>query len=139
LFELQEPKQPVGTRPDYVGKLIPTAHKSYGHESHLRLEPSARATTAPDRSLIKLLGRLVAARNQLLAPTNAEVSAMLVTRLRHLQRTTRLSFLDPVIVRSILDGTQPRKMLARQLWRMAELPLEWTKQRAMLGVASNRR
>lgn len=115
--------------------VIPTAHESYGHEPRLRLEPPAGSAPAPDRALIELLGRSVAARDELLAMTEAGASAIPVTRLRHLQRTARLSYLDPSIIRAILGGTQPKRMLARGLWRMADLPLDWAEQRTMLGVA----
>jgi hypothetical protein len=84
-----------------------------------------------------LLGRAVAARQELLELTHDDASAMPVTRLRHLQRLARLSYLDPAIIGSILDGTQPRRMLARDLWRLAELPLEWAAQRKMLGVSAH--
>jgi site-specific DNA recombinase len=57
---------------------------------------------------------------------------MPVTRLRHLQRTARLSYLDPAIIRSILNGTQPKHLNARALWHMAELPLGWAAQREVL-------
>lgn len=119
-----------------VELVIPTAHKNYGHETRLRLEPSAGSAPSPDRALVELLGRSVAARDELLAMTEAEVNAIPVTRLRHLQRTARLSYLDPAVVRSILEGTQPKRMQARELWRMADLPLDWAEQRAMLGVAT---
>ena len=125
---LQEQRQPI----DLV---IPTAHESYGHEARLRLEPPTGSSPATDRALVELLGRSGTARDELLALSDAEVRAVPVTRLRHLQRTARLSYLDPSIVRSILDGTQPKKMLARELWRMADLPLDWARQRAMLAFA----
>lgn len=117
--------------------LIPTEHKQYGHEHRLRLEPTAVASSAPDRKLVELLGRSVAARDELASLSDEENVAMPVTRLRHLQRMARLSYLDPAIIRSVLNGTQPRKMLARELWRTAELPLEWAGQRTMLGLSSN--
>lgn len=115
---------------------IPVTQDNYGHEPRLRLEPSAGSVPAPDRALIELLARSVAARDELLSLSNVEKSAMRITRLRHLQRTARLSYLDPSIVRSILEGTQPKRMQARELWRLADLPLEWTQQCTLLGIAS---
>jgi DNA invertase Pin-like site-specific DNA recombinase len=120
-----------------VELIIATSHQSYGHEARLRLEPPAGAAPAPDRALVELLGRSVAARDKLMTLSEVEANATPITRLRHLQRLARLSYLDPAIVRSILGGTQPRKMAARQLWRMADLPLDWAGQRAQLGVAAS--
>jgi site-specific DNA recombinase len=116
---------------------IPTSHETFGHEPRLRLEPPAGASPVPERHLVELLGRAVAARKELLELPDDHASAMPVTRLRHLQRLARLSYLDPAIIRSILCGTQPRRMLARDLWRLADLPFEWTTQRKMLGVSAN--
>lgn len=81
-----------------------------------------------------LTGRCWSARGELLSLTDVEVSATPVTRLRLLPRTAGFSYLDPTIVRAILESSQPERMQARELWRMADLPLEWAKQRTMLGV-----
>ena len=116
---------------------IPTACSNYGHEPRLRLEPAAGKSAGPDRHLVELLGRSAAARDELIGASDSNAAAMPVTRLRHLQRLARLSYLDPTIVRSVLDGTQPRKVAARDLWRIADLPLEWAAQRALLGVTTN--
>ncbi|MBW7950963.1 MAG: hypothetical protein H3C55_16715 [Pseudorhodoplanes sp.] len=53
----------------------------------------------------------------------------------HLARLARLSFLAPDIVRAILEGTQPASLQSKRLYRMADLPADWSHQRAMLGVA----
>jgi site-specific DNA recombinase len=116
---------------------IPTSSEIFGHEPRLRLEPPAGASPVPERHLIELLGRAIAARQELVKLIDDDVSAMPVTRLRHLQRLARLTCLDPAIIRSILDGTQRRRMLARDLWRLADLPLEWAAQREMLGVSAH--
>ena len=116
---------------------IPTTIASYGHEPRLRLEPTGNHLTPCDEHLIELIARAFSARDQLVAMGTDELEAMPVSRLRHLQRTARLSWLDPTTIRSILNGTQPRHLSARKLWRMADLPLTWTSQRQMLGIAAN--
>ena len=67
-----------------------------------------------------------------------QVAAMSVTRLRHLQRMARLSWLDPSLVRAILAGTQLSHLSARTLWRMADLPLSWAQQRELLHIPAHR-
>jgi hypothetical protein len=60
---------------------------------------------------------------------------MPLTQLRHLQRLARLSYLDPASIRSILEGTQPSHLTARELWRGEALPLLWSEQQAVLASA----
>lgn len=43
-----------------------------------------------------------------------DVATIPKTELRHLERIARLSYLDPAIVRSILDGTQTSHLSAPQ-------------------------
>ena len=115
-----------------VTLIIPTTEASYGHEPRLRLEPAGNHAAPRDERLVELIARGFAARDQLLEMEADGAAAMPVTRLRHLQRTARMSYLDPEIIRSILNGTQPGHLSARALWRMADLPLGWAAQRQAL-------
>lgn len=127
----------LGTDQAVVAIELPTSIASYGHEPRLRLEPTGNYPTPCDEHLVELIARAFAARDQLLAMGADERSAVPVTRLRHLQRTARLSWLDPAIIRMILNGTQPRHLSARMLWRTAKLPLAWSAQRQALGIPAN--
>ncbi len=108
--------------------------QSYGHEPRLRLRPSEADKINRDNRLVELLGRAFQARETLLAMTNDETQAIKTTRLRHLQRLARLSYLDPGIVRSVLTGTQPKSLSSRSLWRMADLPIRWASQHEALQL-----
>ena len=114
---------------------IPLAASSatFGHEPRLRLDPPAGVPTKRDERLVELVVRSFAAREQLTAMSESDVSAMPETTLRHIERTARLSYLCPTIVASIFYGTQPRTLTARYLARMASLPLAWAAQRQALG------
>jgi len=114
--------------------IIATGSISHGHEPRLRLDPPTGVTTPRDEHLVELILRSFAVRDQLLAMTADDIAAMRSTALRHLERVARLSYLAPDIVTAILDGTQPRKLSARTLSRMAALPLSWTAQRRVLGL-----
>ena len=116
---------------------IPTSQANYGHEPRLRLEPTGGLSTLRDERLVELLARAFAARNELLAISEPDLAHLPVTRLRHLQRMARLSWLDPAIIRAILSGNQPRHLSARSLWRMAELPHCWHQQRELLRFPAN--
>jgi hypothetical protein len=65
----------------------------------------------------------------------ADVRSTKTTKLRHLQRLAKLSYLDPTIIRNILAGTQPKNLSARGLWRMANLPIRWDQQRETLNFS----
>ena len=86
-----------------------------------------------DARLVELVARGFASRDQLLAMSDDDVSAMQVTQYRHLERTARLAYLAPDIVRAILEGRQPKALNARTLARLGLLPLCWSEQKAMLG------
>jgi hypothetical protein len=65
-----------------------------------------------------------------------DVATMPITQLPHLQRVARRSYLEPTVVRSILDGAQPGHLSAGGLWRQNTLPVIWTEQRRALKFAS---
>ena len=82
---------------------IPTRQSNYGHEPRLRLEPAESSSISRDERLIELIARAFAAREQLLDLDQHQLDALPVTKLRHLQRTARVSYLDPTIIRAILE------------------------------------
>ena len=49
-------------------------------------------------------------------------------------RIIQLAFLAPDIVEAILAGRQPVELTPRRLMRIGELPLEWHRQRRLLGL-----
>ena len=117
---------------------IPTSQSNYGHEPRLRLEPANSGSISRDERLVELIARAYSAREKLLCLDQHQLDALPVTKLRHLQRTARVSYLDPTIIRAILGGAQPSRLSARSLWRMSDLPLDWAGQRQMLGIDAAR-
>ena len=117
-----------------IGIAIPTIQSNYGHEPRLRLEPAGLSSITRDERLIELIARAFSAREQLLDLDQHQLDTLPVAKLRHLQRTARVSYLDPTIIRAILGGTQPSRLSARSLWRMSDLPLDWADQRQVLGI-----
>lgn len=111
---------------------IPFTPLFRGHEPRLRLEPPAGRTKG-DPALIQIIASGFAAREQLVALTNEELGQMPATRLSHLTRYARLSYLAPDIIRAIMDGHQPAQLTARVLSRKIALPLSWAEQRKALG------
>ena len=115
---------------------IPTTMESRGQERRLRLDPPSGPAPLPDDHLVDLIARSFAARDKLLAMCGDDVAAMQVTAHRHLERIARLSYLAPGIIGAILDGSQPRTLQARTLWRLSALPLSWNEQHRVLGFAA---
>ena len=115
---------------------VQTTIASFGHEQRLRLNPPAGSSTPRDARLVELVARGFATRDQLLQLTQDEVEEMGKTQYRHVERTARLAYLAPDIVRAIIDGRQPKSLNARTLARLGSLPLSWSEQRAMLGFAA---
>lgn len=111
--------------------------QNYGHEPRLRLQPSEPDRVIKDDRLVELLGRAFAAREELLEMDEATFRSTKTTRLRHLQRLARLSYLDPAIIRCILKGSQPKGLSARELWRMGDLPIRFADQRKALGFSNS--
>ena len=112
---------------------VRTTTAAYGHEQRLRLDPPAQGATPRDARLVELVARAFASRDELIALTPDELEAMPVTQRRHLERTARLAYLAPDIVRATIDGRQPKSLTARELARLSSLPLSWAEQRAKLG------
>ncbi len=135
LFALLELPAPADDVP--LGYLIATDVVGWGQESRLRLDPPAGVVTPKDTTLIQLIARGFAARDELLAMDAEAAKELLVTRQRHLERIARLSYLAPDIVRAILDGQQPRHITARGLAKIHSLPMSWAEQREMLGFVQN--
>ena len=116
---------------------MPTTIAWFGHEQRLRLDPPAHSSTRRDARLVELVARGFATRDQLLELTQDEVDAMAKTLYRHLERTARLAYLAPDIIRAIIDGRQPKSLNARTLARLGSLPLSWSEQREMLGFVAD--
>lgn len=95
----------------------------------------------PDKALIKLVER--ARHAQRLVEENRGTSVeSLAAELRckpgHFSRLIRLNYLAPDIVNAILDGTQPEK-LTRDVLLKANLPMDWSLQRRLLGFPTRQR
>ncbi len=123
----------IDTRTIKADFKIALVRRNYGHESRMRLQPLQADRVVRDDRLIELLGRSFTAREELLQMDEKTIRSTKSTRLRHLQRLARLSYLDPNIIRSILNGSQPQELNPRNLWRMADLPIRFVEQGLALG------
>lgn len=115
-----------------VSLSIKTKLVSKGRELKLAIASSqGPAKRDPDPVLLRLIAHAFAAHDQILrglpSPMLSDYSK------RHLQQLTRISYLAPDIISSIIDGTQPVDLTGRKVLRIGSLPLDWTAQRTLLG------
>ncbi|MEH6826927.1 recombinase family protein [Parasphingorhabdus sp.] len=105
---------------------------SRGSDVKLAIAPSdGTSKRDPDPILLRLVAHAFAARDFLMDGTPSPMIA--VYSKAHLQKLTRLSYLAPDIISTIIDGSQPENLTGRRILRMGNVPLCWTAQRAMLG------
>jgi len=88
-----------------------------------------------DETLVSLLREALAIREEVLSEpemTIAEIAASSGRCRKRMTRLFRLSWIAPEIVDAILAGQQPRALTTRSLLT-ADLPLDWSDQKAALG------
>ena len=114
-----------------------------GGEVRLLLPPSPRSSKGHhDPALIGLVAKAWTAR-QVLSSTPGisvdEAAEGMALKVDYYRVLVRISFLAPDIVAAILEGRQPGTLTRHKLARMANLPLEWDRQRRELGFADQLR
>ena len=112
---------------------IPGVLVHRGHEARLVLVADQPGRRRVNSHLVALIARSFAARRQLLEEAPPENKAAANARKSQLSRIARMSYLAPDIVQSILEGTQPAPLGARDLLRMGNLPISWFEQRRLFG------
>jgi site-specific DNA recombinase len=114
---------------------IPARLKRTGKEMRIIVDDGSQSA-APDTSLLRLLVRANAIRDQLLADrslTFEDVAKSEGVVPSYATRLFRLTILAPDIVSAILSGRHPPELTARRLMDDTRLPLDWNEQRQALG------
>lgn len=106
----------------------------------LRLVIGDGTAQATDPALVKLIGRAIAIRNELLSGSDESIDAMarrLGAKRDHLTVLVRLSYLAPNLVHVILKGRHPVALTPTRLAALSkDLPHSWDDQRQYLGFAT---
>jgi site-specific DNA recombinase len=116
---------------------IPACLKRTGKEMRIIVNDGSQPTT-PDSSLVRLLLRANAIRDQILADkslTFEDIAKAEGVVPSYATRLFRLTVLAPDIVSAILSGRHPPDLTARRLMDDTRLPLDWSEQRRCLGFA----
>jgi DNA invertase Pin-like site-specific DNA recombinase len=113
---------------------VPAKLVDRGSDLRLAIGPGGQTThTSADPVLLKLVALGAAAREQL---TSGKPDTLVSGYSRqHLTRLARLGYLAPDIVSAIVEGRQPPSLNGRRLLRFANLPIDWSDQRRLLGFA----
>lgn len=117
----------------------PINFKKRGVEMRLVLDsPSSDHHAEPDPQLIKTLARAFTWQAALLQGDPATVRELAVrdgSDERYIAKHLPLASLSPMIVRSILAGTQPVDLTSDKLLHLKDLPLSWAEQEEALGFS----
>ncbi len=111
---------------------VPAKLVDRGSDLRLAIGPDGKGVhAAVDPALLKLVTLGAAARQHLV--TGKPDSLVDNYSKQHLNRLARLGYLAPDIITAIVEGRQPPSLSGRTLLRCANLPIEWTEQRRLLG------
>jgi site-specific DNA recombinase len=117
-------------------RFIPIEMQRRGVEIRLVIEGESARAPRPDPALLKAIARgqqwfkeLASGR----AASVREIAKREGVYDSYVKRLIPLALLAPEIVQSICDGSQPATLTAEVLKHNAPLPLEWIKQRQILG------
>jgi DNA invertase Pin-like site-specific DNA recombinase len=123
-------------REGLIDLTVPVVLKRRGVEAKLIVSAAQGDAATPDRNLIALLAQ---AHRWLDKLVGEEIGSILEIAqgegldASDVGRNLQLAFLAPEIVEAIVAGRQPVGLTARRLRRIGALPLEWDRQRRLLG------
>lgn len=99
--------------------------------------PMPGAKRKPDRSLIRIVLTGQRYQEKLLKAEGRSIQQLCddegVTR-SYFTRALRLAYLDPEIIKRIINGSQPGDIKASTLKAASRLPLDWADQRTLFGI-----
>ena len=116
---------------------IPLPARKPLREAKLRIDP-ASPNNASDQQLVQLLSEAFEVQGLVLASPELSLNQLARRNGRcrkQLAKLLSVSWLSPRIVEAIVDGTQPRPINRTRLLA-TELPLDWSEQEALFGLAA---
>ena len=128
--------KPIDPSDDVLTLTAPVQLTRVGREMKLLVDDS-NDNRSPDMGLLRVVTRAYDVQRRL-----AEDTTLTVHDIAHEERVTsdylyivlRLRWLAPDITTAIVNGRQPPQLNAKRLMRLtAQLPADWSAQRALLG------
>ena len=119
-----------------IRHVVPARIRRRGIEMRLVLDGTCAQAAKPDPALIKAVARAHGWFDDLAtgrAKTIGGIAEKEGVSDRYVSHLMPLAFLAPDIIGAILAGTQPADLTAETLIKRTDLPLDWAKQRALLG------
>jgi len=129
-------QRPPNASDDVLTLTVPVRLKRVGREMRMLVENSDDQTPA-DPSLLRIIARAHDIQARLIQ--NTELTVHDIAREERVSGTyiyslLRLPWLAPDITTSIINGRNPPQLTAKQLMRLTpRLPIDWAKQRKLLG------
>jgi len=127
---------PVEPEDTIISIECPISMRRRGVEMRMVIANVADRHREPDPALTHLIlraNRYLTILNEGQNRTLSDVAAIEAVELSEVSRTLPLAFLSPMIVDSILAGTQPVTLIAQRLSRLTELPASWRQQSELLA------
>jgi hypothetical protein len=118
-------------------RLVPLQLRRRGFELRLVIDGKRGAAATPDPVLLTAIARSRAWFEQLRSGevrSTSELAASLGVHRRQVNYLLPLAFLSPAIVEAIVAGRQPTELNAQRLIKRVGLPLDWNKQKRVLGM-----
>jgi hypothetical protein len=118
-------------------RLVPLQLRRRGFELRLVIDGKRGAAAKPDPVLLMAIARSRAWFEQLRSGevrSTSELAARLGVHRRQVNYLLPLAFLSPAIVEAIVAGRQPTELNAQRLIKGVGLPLDWNKQKRVLGM-----
>ena len=105
-----------------------------GKQTKMVVQAAGASFTKIDRKLVTLLGEAIAVREMLADGMSLNDAASAIgSGPAYTARKARIGWLAPDIVMAIIEGRQPASLTRRVLSQANNLPLDWNKQRQVLG------
>ena len=121
-----------------ITRVFPMQIRRRGFEMRLVLQGSRAPAPLADLALIKAIARGRQWADDLLSGQVESVAALARREgvlPNYVRRLTRLAFLSPRIVETIVAGHQPPELTAKALTERIGLPLLWSEQERALGIS----
>jgi DNA invertase Pin-like site-specific DNA recombinase len=137
MAKLGIPTAAIDRREDFWSFEVPYKLRNRGRQLKILPEGITRsASSEPDPTLLKLLRRAHAWRQQLETGASEAISNLAAANgvnASYFTRVLRIAYLAPDIIETIIEGRQPPELTANKLVRLKNLPISWADQREYLG------